>query len=336
MARSFMGNQLPSRCIAPCNPSCCAMCFHAEAAERDADDAHKSGNVFANAASVLSMAAEEISLDEHLEKELANEVELWRMETSSAAIHTTSLYGVPPGEPDRRTAEGIGYGRIIGVPFEEESRAQPSAPTASARVGAAPSRDRFGCGVPGGPQSAYSNGVANGSASSVSTGGVVCGGATTAGQEAVQSEEELPGASSSDAPPPATVADADEATAGMVPAERDGNNPVLLSPVLLPVGLTSISASGSPPRYELHNPVEAMSSSSDDSTFAGFIEDPIEKEFGCSEVQIWLGGDSGGGGPPLNVATPVAPALKVAEEQPPEQSDDPRQPHPGTPASAEP
>lgn len=82
-----MGNQMPARCMAPCNPVCCAICCdHVTGRENDTE--HKTGSIFANAASVLSMAAEEISLDDHLEKELANEVELWRMETSSTAVHT--------------------------------------------------------------------------------------------------------------------------------------------------------------------------------------------------------------------------------------------------------
>merc|ERR1719359_258743 len=73
--------------MAPCNPVCCAICCdHVTGRENDSE--HKTGSIFANAASVLSMAAEEISLDDHLEKELANEVELWRMETSSTAVHT--------------------------------------------------------------------------------------------------------------------------------------------------------------------------------------------------------------------------------------------------------
>jgi len=71
----------------PCNPVCCVNCFAGETG-RENDSEHKTGSIFANAASVLSMAAEEISLDDHLEKELANEVELWRMETTSTAVHT--------------------------------------------------------------------------------------------------------------------------------------------------------------------------------------------------------------------------------------------------------
>ncbi|CAE8633007.1 unnamed protein product, partial [Polarella glacialis] len=61
------------------------------------------GNIFANASAVLSMAAEDMedhfdnmSLDDHMEKELANEVELWRMETSSAgAVQSdTGMHGM--------------------------------------------------------------------------------------------------------------------------------------------------------------------------------------------------------------------------------------------------
>lgn len=82
---------MPNRCMVPCNPVCCAMCFHQDTG-RETDGEHKTGSIFANAASVLSMAAEEISLDDHLEKELANEVELWRMETSSSAVHGGDAY----------------------------------------------------------------------------------------------------------------------------------------------------------------------------------------------------------------------------------------------------
>merc|ERR1719237_320788 len=81
------------------------MCMHGEAGRTEDDSepaagtagrgqgsSNKSGNIFANAASVLSMAAEEISLDDHLEKELANEVELWRMETSGPVLHKSSAF----------------------------------------------------------------------------------------------------------------------------------------------------------------------------------------------------------------------------------------------------
>jgi len=99
---------MPNRCMVPCNPVCCAMCFHQDAGRGD-DAEHKQGSIFANAASVLSMAAEEISLDDHLEKELANEVELWRMETSSTAVHTNDgAYRTVFAPLDQRDKYGYG------------------------------------------------------------------------------------------------------------------------------------------------------------------------------------------------------------------------------------
>lgn len=71
-----MGNQAP-RCVATCNPTCCAQCLHGEEQE-------KSQIIFANASSVLFLAADDIMTDDHLEKELANEVELWRMDVTTS------------------------------------------------------------------------------------------------------------------------------------------------------------------------------------------------------------------------------------------------------------
>ncbi|CAE8587561.1 unnamed protein product, partial [Polarella glacialis] len=89
-----MGNQLPTRCVTTCNPACCVACLNPQTARTEDGDGlglKGTGNIFANASAVLSMAAEDMedhfdnmSLDDHMEKELANEVELWRMETSSA------------------------------------------------------------------------------------------------------------------------------------------------------------------------------------------------------------------------------------------------------------
>jgi hypothetical protein len=45
------------------------------------------GAIFASALSVLSTGPEEIAPDDNLEGELANEVEFWRMENSSPAVH---------------------------------------------------------------------------------------------------------------------------------------------------------------------------------------------------------------------------------------------------------
>lgn len=71
-----MGNQVA---LAGGSPVCCAMCFHVDISS-EGRDSHRTGTIFANA-SALSMVADEILLDADLEKELANEVELWRLET---------------------------------------------------------------------------------------------------------------------------------------------------------------------------------------------------------------------------------------------------------------
>lgn len=135
-ATGAMGNQMPARCVVPCNPVCCAMCINPGAGRMDPSDdlaAHggilatgsggggKSANIFANAASVLSMAAEEISLDDNLEQELAGEVELWRMETSGHAVQQSL----------RETSKG--FSGLAGVrscegfamPFERDRSLSP-------------------------------------------------------------------------------------------------------------------------------------------------------------------------------------------------------------------
>eukprot|EP00927_Polykrikos_kofoidii_P046260 TRINITY_DN40471_c0_g1_i1.p1 TRINITY_DN40471_c0_g1~~TRINITY_DN40471_c0_g1_i1.p1 ORF type:complete len:391 (-),score=86.07 TRINITY_DN40471_c0_g1_i1:71-1243(-) len=116
-----MGNQMPMRCMTPCNPVCCAMCFQGDGTrDEDGNKTGNSSNIFANAASVLSMAAEEISLDDQLEKELASEVELWRMDTSSAAIHT-NLYArdaLGHGQAGLASLEGLSDHVALSVPFD--------------------------------------------------------------------------------------------------------------------------------------------------------------------------------------------------------------------------
>jgi len=65
-------------------------------------------SIFANATSVLSVAAEEISLDDHLEKELANEVELWRMETTTS-VHSPDMGYCTVFAPVDRHGEDLMY-----------------------------------------------------------------------------------------------------------------------------------------------------------------------------------------------------------------------------------
>jgi len=93
----------------PCNPQCCALCIHGDLDKADDEDITKECNaiqyrqrakgvVFANAAAVLTAGAEDavvndrlnrkdLSSSDHLERELANEVELWRMDIASTAVH---------------------------------------------------------------------------------------------------------------------------------------------------------------------------------------------------------------------------------------------------------
>mmetsp|Transcript_11059 Transcript_11059/g.25317 ORF Transcript_11059/g.25317 Transcript_11059/m.25317 type:complete len:323 (+) Transcript_11059:108-1076(+) len=76
-----MGNQvhLQPRC---CQPCCANLCFHNEGNRHEHNEVNrKDGHIFAASNAVLS--AEEITLDDHVEKELATEVELWRLETLS-------------------------------------------------------------------------------------------------------------------------------------------------------------------------------------------------------------------------------------------------------------
>jgi len=127
----------------PCNPTCCANCINPGKTATDAAETvegegrgqqgsalnGKGANIFANASSVLAMAAEEISLDDALEKEVANEVELWRMETSGAAFHKTlqessnsrglnGLASVRSASSDRQFSH-------FGGPFERDRSLSP-------------------------------------------------------------------------------------------------------------------------------------------------------------------------------------------------------------------
>lgn len=128
---STMGNQLPNRCVTPCNPVCCAMCMNignlgedvgtGDASRGSAsvglngEPRGKSAQLFANAASVLTMAAEEISLDDNLEKELANEVELWRMETSEGVLTKHGMGGMSALAGGCREGQGT-------MPFDSRDR----------------------------------------------------------------------------------------------------------------------------------------------------------------------------------------------------------------------
>eukprot|EP00439_Symbiodinium_sp_Y106_P057502 s37_g8.t1 len=70
----------PKRCVAVCNPSCCANCINPQTGRDDGDATAvsaegRNGNIFANASAVLSEDdRQDPTADFDLEKELANEV----------------------------------------------------------------------------------------------------------------------------------------------------------------------------------------------------------------------------------------------------------------------
>jgi len=217
------------------------MCFHDGAGDplRELDENHgKSGSIFASAASVLSTAAEEISLDDHLEKELANEVELWRMDTHNAAGLSTLEQSVRREEANQVAFEG------------SRSRSGPSLQSSSPSASrlAPPSTDGSGPG--------YATRTGGGAAAGLQ--------ATSAGQWAVAAD-----AMSKDAAWPAWVAAADTAVEA-APAST-GASPGIQE---------ELDASS--------YPEVSSCSSSGESTFPGFIEDPIEKELE-GEVQLLSG-----------------------------------------------
>lgn len=69
------------------------MCFHVDLGGRDR---HKTGTIFTNT-SALSMMGDEILLD-GVEKELASEVELWRLETFEPGVCLQSAQPAVPQE----------------------------------------------------------------------------------------------------------------------------------------------------------------------------------------------------------------------------------------------
>lgn len=137
------------------------MCIHGEAG-REHEEEHAQGgehhrgkgkgSIFANAASVLSMAAEEISLDDHLEKELANEVELWRLDTSSTPVQKTALGLASEGKSGLSGISTIGNNSQFLVPFADQvtPRERSTSPTLRTQVSL---HNRVGGGVASRPAS---------------------------------------------------------------------------------------------------------------------------------------------------------------------------------------
>lgn len=123
-----MGNQLPVKCVA-CNPSCCANCINLPLG-RDEVDSETRGNAFANASAVLSEGGQEFAAHFNLEKELANEVELWRSSSVLPSEAARTCESSPPrGRPDFRDGlAGAMTRKLHGeVPFDFERSLSPPA-----------------------------------------------------------------------------------------------------------------------------------------------------------------------------------------------------------------
>lgn len=125
-----MGNQLPVKCVTACNPSCCANCINLQMGRDEADGDNK-GNAFANASAVLSEGGQEFAAQFNLEKELANEVELWRSSSvlPSEAARARDQSSPARGRPDFRSDGLAGAMRKLQgeVPFDFERSLSPPA-----------------------------------------------------------------------------------------------------------------------------------------------------------------------------------------------------------------
>ncbi|CAJ1338541.1 unnamed protein product [Effrenium voratum] len=126
-----MGNQLPVKCVAACNPTCCANCINPPT--RDDGDGVERGNAFANASAVLSEGGQEFAANFNLEKELANEVELWRLQASSVLLtEANRRQQSPRGREGPESAEGLAaMARRLhgGMPFDHERSLSPPSRT---------------------------------------------------------------------------------------------------------------------------------------------------------------------------------------------------------------
>lgn len=361
---------MPTRCVVPCNPVCCANCINPGKVGTEADETvegesrgqqgggpnGKGAGIFANAASVLSMAAEEISLDDTLEKEIANEVELWRMETSGAAIHKTlqessnsrglkGLASVRSASADQQFGNfsvPFGRDRSLSPPprtqvslhdrggLGEGLRHRPEssgASSGSAGIQAEPRVDRFGMGMkpPARPRGsagvharaagpaaeATPDGDANATgATSLFAAADVAGGsprepAAPRGRSLTREDQpsSRPGEEDEDdgvaplmlhAGGVPSSGTANEQPLAAATATADGpagignsNAAVAAQPAAAAPGALQPSAMDGPadPRRAPVEPDIEMSSS-DESTFAGFIEDPLDRER-SGDVQTW-------------------------------------------------
>lgn len=312
-----MGNQLPVKCVAACNPNCCANCINPQTGRTEEGDgstgasssSQKQQNIFANAASVLSSQAEELALDDHLEKELANEVELWRMETTTV-----------PGGGGLAGLIVKGQHQEPSVPFPG-ARDRSASPTGQLRTQVS-LHDRVGLGTPqqtAAKEHTFASNSGPGDSTRESTARPE---ATQVSEEKHLSAEDLQRSTSEEVnaavaeqPRPKTIipqgsprgiADSYEqaaSTSGTATTVDDSTNAleheadIRLSPVPDSQPERQQHLQATPPRSDvqrttsLTHPQDAMSElTSEDSTFVGFIEDTLEREayFNGGEYRIWF------------------------------------------------
>jgi len=311
-----MGNQLPSRCMVPCNPQCCALCIHGDLGKADEEEYNAtqyrqraSGGVFANAAAVLTAGAEDAVVNERrdgrdlssndlLERELANEVELWRMDTVSTAVHMMVHADATKGMADVAVLGGTTATAVDSMPFAHARR------TSSDRSVSPPLRmqvslhDRVGVSHShaADPFSANAKQFAFGSMEDKrpcgdDPAGFGCSGSrgattSTACEEPCNVVTEEGVVATKDCVADSvthTAAPASEAAEAGKRNSLAAGSPVRRNGLESQGTLNSMFHEGLPDTRE----VEAMSSS-DESTFAGFIEDPYEQQR-AAEVYSWIG-----------------------------------------------
>jgi len=317
-----MGNQLPARCMVPCNPQCCALCIHGDLGKADEEDITKEynatqhrqrakGGIFANAAAVLTAGAEDAVVDErrdrkvllpndHLERELANEVELWRMDAASTAVHRMALADAAKGSADVAVLAGTAATAVGSMPFSDSRRASRDRSVSPPLRTQVSLHDRFGVSDshtahPCSARPFAFSGVEDNRSCGDDPAGFGCSGsrgatASTAFEEPCHAITEEGVVATTDCGTDAatsTAAPDSEAVAAGKSNSPDAGNPVRRNGFESPAALNSMFFEGLPDDAVETREVEAISSS-DESTFAGFIEDPYEQQR-AAEVLSWVG-----------------------------------------------
>lgn len=332
----------------PCNPQCCALCIHGDTGKADEEDITKEynatqhrqrakGGIFANAAAVLTAGADGAVVEERrdradlsspnhqLERELANEVELWRMDTASTAVHRMDLATTAKSSADVAELAGTAAAAVGRMPFADTrrtSRDRSVSPPLRTQVSL---HDRVGVGhtQAADPSTAVARRLAFGSVEDkISSGddptGFGCAGSrggttSTACEETCNPIAEAGAVATADGGLDAatpTAAPASEAV-----ASARSNLPAAASPPgngqESPAALNSMFFEGLPDDAVETREVEAVSSS-DESTFAGFIEDPYEQQR-AAEVYSWVADSPNSlrGDAPRVLASESTPNLRI-------------------------